>query len=194
MRSLRAREFVATTARNAPARSSISKGRRSSSIFPVCAHSLTAGVASIATTRIWAPVSSKPAIFGSPTLPAPTTRHCFPSSFRNIGNKLVTGSSCRLRQILRGWQIADGCRHNFSGQKFPQFAIGVPREKAAQVLARFAPLLKLPEQTLERIRHVSGGAAISHWPRGRLMQAKRPTDAEVVSVDELTIDFEFLAF
>src|SRR6266849_6813073 len=50
----------------------------------------------MATTRMRAPVSSSPPIFGSPTLPAPTTRHSLPANFMNIGNKLFTDFLTRL--------------------------------------------------------------------------------------------------
>src|SRR5580700_11740322 len=42
---------------------------------------------------MFAPVSISPPIFGSPTFPAPTTRHCLPASFTNMGNRLVRISS-----------------------------------------------------------------------------------------------------
>ena len=57
------------------------------------------GDASIATTRMRAPVSISAPIFGSPTLPAPTTRDRRPASFTNMGNRLVTVSSCRVCEV-----------------------------------------------------------------------------------------------
>src|SRR5947207_1642975 len=90
MRSFNLLDAVATTAMNAPSRSASAKGRNSNSICPSRAHSCTASAASIAITRTRAPVSSSPPILGSPTLPAPTTRHFLPANFKNIGNKLST--------------------------------------------------------------------------------------------------------
>src|SRR5205807_9241795 len=46
----------------------------------------------VATTSTHAPASSNPAILPSATLPAPTTRHRRPSSFRKIGNIVFVSS------------------------------------------------------------------------------------------------------
>src|SRR5580704_17356986 len=97
MDSFRAREAVATTARNAPLRSSATKARSSSEILPSRAQPCTISLARKAITRTSAPVSTSPPIFGSPTFPAPTTRQRLPSSFKNIGNKLlIVPSKIRL--------------------------------------------------------------------------------------------------
>src|SRR6266404_4311548 len=140
MRSLRLREGVATTARNLPSRSDDEKARSSSSILPASAHSRTWPLAATATTWIRAPVSMSPPILGSPTLPAPTTRHCFPASFINIGNKLVTVSSRCLRyspsRTYRR-QIPRYRFHRFASQKLSQlreFLAGEPVEAVTRDL------------------------------------------------------------
>src|SRR5205807_2893617 len=137
MRSLRLREAVAATARNLSSRSADEKARSSSSILPALAHSRTWPLAATATTWIRAPVSMSPPILGSPTLPAPTTRHCFPASFINIGNKLVTVSSHCLRyrpSPAHRRQIAGDRFHRFASQKLSQLRIRVPGEELTQVL------------------------------------------------------------
>src|ERR1700680_121794 len=192
MRSFRLREFVATMVKNAPSKSSAEKARNSSSSFPARAHSRTVGLASRATTRIRAPVSSRPPIFGSPTFPAPTTKHCLPSNFKNIGNKLVTETSSRLHQpASRIGQIAGDRRHDFSRQKLAQLRVAVPNKEPAQVFARFALCQVLSQQALERIRNFRRGAAISDWPRRGLMETERSTHAEVVGVHHAVLNFDF---
>src|SRR5713226_4218589 len=196
MCSLRLREAVATTARNLPSRSDDEKARSSSSIFPASAHSRTWPLAAIATTCMRAPVSMSPPILGSPTLPAPTTRHCFPASFINIGNKLVTVSSSCLRYSSCGihWRQIAGYRfHRLARQKLPQLRVRVPGKELTQVLARLAHGEILLKQSLNRIRNLSRKAAITHWPRGRLMQTKRSADAEVIGIDDTAVDFHLLA-
>src|ERR1700722_20044627 len=56
---------------------------------PSRAHSRTRGVACGAITRTVAPDASRLSIFPSPTGPAPTIRIRRPSSFTNMGNKLI---------------------------------------------------------------------------------------------------------
>src|SRR5215472_2180781 len=141
-----------------------------------------------------APVSSRPSILDSPTLPAPTTRTCFPSSLINIGKRLVTDTSCCLDQRLWRREITRHRRNGFSGQKFPQFRVAVPREKAAQILARLAVGEISTEQTLEGLGHFTGEAAIAHRPRRGLMETQSPADAEVIRVKHAAIDFELFAF
>src|SRR5713101_3645818 len=199
MCSLRLREAVATTARNLPSRSLVEKARSSSSIFPASAHSRTWPLAAIATTWMRAPVSMSPPILGSPTLPAPTTRHCFPASFINIGNKLVTVSSRRLRYRSSDAyrrQIAGYRVHRLARQKLPQLRVRVPGKELTQVLVGPVGLTHgeiLPEQSLDRFRNLSRKAAISNGPRGRLMQAERSAQAEVIGIDETPVDFHLLA-
>src|SRR5229473_4245371 len=196
MSSFRLREAVATTARILPSRSPVEKARSSSSIFPALAHSRTWPLAAIATTCMRAPVSMSPPILGSPTLPAPTTRHCFPASFINIGNKLVTVSSRRLRyRSSRTYrrQIAGYRFHRLASQKLPQLRVRVPGKELTQVLARLAHGEILLKQSLDRIRNLRRRAAISHGPRGRLMQTERSTDAEVIGIDDTAVDFHLLA-
>src|SRR5216683_598899 len=178
MSSFRLREAVATTARKLPSRSPVEKARSSSSIFPALAHSRTWPLAAIATTWTRAPVSMSPPILGSPTLPAPTTRHCFPASFMNIGNKLVTVSSSQLHYSpsrTHRRQIAGDRFHRFAGQKLPQLRIRVPGKELTQILVGLTRGEILPEQSLDRIRNLSRKAAISHGPRGRLVQTERST-------------------
>src|SRR5712671_3863628 len=154
MRSLRLREAVATTARNLPSRSTDEKARSWSSTFPASAHSRTWPLAAIATTWMRAPVSMSPPILGSPTLPAPTTRHCFPASFINIGNKLVTVSSRCLRYRSSDAyrrQIARYRVHRFARQKLPQLRVRVPGKELTQVLVGLTHGQILPEQSLDRI-------------------------------------------
>src|SRR5216683_6048507 len=137
MRSLRLREAVATTARNLSSRSDDEKARSSSSILPASAHSRTWSVAEMATTWMRASVSISPPILGSPTLPAPMTRHRFPASFINIGNKLVTVSSRCLRYRSSDAyrrQIARYRFHRLARQKLPQLRIRVPGKELAQIL------------------------------------------------------------
>src|ERR1700675_4071818 len=196
MVSLRTRDAVATTARNVPSRSSGINARSSNGIFPVLAPLRTPSPASNATTWTRAPVSMSPPIFGSPTSPAPTTRHCFPASFINIGNKLVTVSSSELRysssRTFRR-QIAGDRFHRFARQKLPQLRVRVPRKELTQVLVGLTCGEILPEQSLDRIRNLRRKAAISHGPRGRLMQTERSAQAEVIGIDDAAVDFHLLA-
>src|SRR4030088_2557924 len=146
-----------------------------------------------------APVSMSPPIFGSPTLPAPTTRHCFPASFMNIGNKLVTVSSSYLRHspsCTHRRQIAANRFHRFASQKLPQLRVRVPGKEPTQVLVGLVRLTCreiLPEQSLNRFRNLSRKAAISHRPRRRLMQTERSAKAEVIGIDDASVDFHLLA-
>src|SRR5882757_4030059 len=61
---------------------------------PSRAQSRTRGVAFGATTRTDASVASRLSIFASPTVPAPTTRHRRPSSFTNMGKRLIPSLRC----------------------------------------------------------------------------------------------------
>src|SRR5579863_1426626 len=191
MRSFNARDDVATTARNTSRKSSAVKARSSSSILPARAHSCTAGLACQATTRMRAPVSSRPSILGSPTFPAPTTRHRLPCSFRNMGNRLVTDSSRGLRQILR--QITSHCRNHFPGKKLAELCVAVAREEAPQILSGFALVEILVEQALQRIRNFGRGAAVAHGPRRCLMQSQCAPYAKIVGIDQAVVDFDLLA-
>src|SRR5579862_4769777 len=188
MRSFNVRDDVATTARNTSRRSSVVKARSSSSIFPARAHSRTAGLACRATTRICAPVSSRPSIFGSPTFPAPTTRHRFPCNFKNMGNRLVTDSSRGLRQILR--QIAGHCRNHFPGKKLAQLRVAVARKEATQILSGFALGEIAAKKPLQRVRNVRRRAAVADRPRRCLMQAECSANAEIIGVDQAVVDLD----
>src|SRR5215469_17809889 len=141
-----------------------------------------------------APVSSRPPIFGSPIFPAPTTRTCLPLSLINIGNKLVTDTSCRLDENLRGGQISRDGGHAFSCQKLAQLGFAVPRKETAQILGWLSLSEIAAQKTLEGVGNFTGQAAISDRTRNGLMQAEGATHAEVVRVREGPIDFDFLAF
>src|SRR6266851_4047748 len=80
---------VAAITRNIPAKSAGLYSRASHSMRPSRAHSRTRGVAFGATTRTEAAVARRLSIFASPTDPAPTTRMRRPSSFTNMGNRLI---------------------------------------------------------------------------------------------------------
>src|SRR5580704_853322 len=126
-------------------------------------------------------------ILGSPTLPAPTTRHCLPVSFINIGNKLVTVSSRYMRYRSGGtyWRhITQDRVDRRTRQKVPQFGITVLRKELPEVLALRTRRKILPQQSFDRLRNLSRKAAISYGPRGRLMQAKRSAQTKVISIDE----------
>src|SRR5208337_3239935 len=97
MLSFSSRDGVATTTRKTPDRSEGSKRRACQDILPARAHCATASVASGATTLTAAPAATKPPILGSPTRPAPTTRHGRPVSFKNTGNKLILDPYAKIK-------------------------------------------------------------------------------------------------
>src|SRR5579863_1178350 len=156
------------------------------------AHSRTWGLASSETTRMRAPVSRRPPTLGSPTLPAPTTRHCLPSSFRNIGNKLVTDSSRNMRNTL--WQITRNCRNDLPGQEFAQLRIVVSCKEAAQVFTGLALGQIAPKQSFESFGHLGRVAAIADRARRGLMKPKSTADAKVICVHQTIVHFDFLSF
>src|SRR5215467_657060 len=118
-----------------------------------------------------APVSRRPSIFGSPALPAPITKHCRPSSFMNIGNRLVTGTSCKLCQSLRIGQIASDGGYAFSREEFTELIVVVARKETAQIFPWFAIREITRKQTLERIGNFSRQAPEPNRARRRLMQS-----------------------
>src|SRR5271169_3555991 len=195
MSSFRVSEAVAATAKNLPSRSPGVKRRSSSSIFPASAHSRTWLLASIATTWRRAPVSMSPPILGSPTFPAPTTRHCVPVSFINIGNRLVTVTSRGLCQASNPHRrcIARDCVHRLARKEFAQLRVGVPGKELTQVFACFTRGEILLQQPFDRIWDLSRRASVSYGPRGRLMQTERSADAEVIGIDQTSINFHLLA-
>jgi hypothetical protein len=69
----------------------------------------------------------------------------------------------------------------------------VPGKELAQVFACLTHCEILPEQTLDRIRNLGRGTAISNGPRRRLMQTERSTHAEVIRVNQTSLDFYFFA-
>src|ERR1700682_4706084 len=90
-------------------------------------------------------------------------------------------------------QIAGDRFHPLARQKLPQLCVRVPGKELTQVLAGLTCGEILPQQSLDRIRNLSRKAAISHGPRGRLMQAERSAKAEVIGIDEAPVDFHLLA-
>src|ERR1700693_6611874 len=72
-----------------PAKSAVLYSRASHSMRPSRAHPRTRDVAFGATRRTEAAVARRLSILASPTDPAPTTRTRRPSSFTNMGNKLI---------------------------------------------------------------------------------------------------------
>src|ERR1017187_6335854 len=194
MSSFRVFEAVATTARNLPSRSFSENARSSSWILPAAAHSRTVSLARSATTWMRAPVSIRLPILGSPTFPAPTTRHCLPASFKNIGNRLVTVPSrwCRVSNTCRR-QIANDGVDSLPRQKLPQLGVGVPGKELTQVLASLTRGQILPQQSFDGVRNLGRRAAISHGPRCRLMQTERSAQAKVIGIDHATVDFNLFA-
>src|SRR5712672_1462100 len=116
----------------------------------------------------------RPPILGSPTFPAPTTRQRLPSSFINIGNKLLTISPIWLN--------------------LPRHSAHVPRADRVPLPPRTLP----PENSEDRCQcDEPKNAADSHhrhyrrdivatavrwpqeplWPRSDSQQASRLTDA-----------------
>src|ERR1700678_1822228 len=117
-----------------------------------------------------APVSMRPPIFGSPTLPAPTTRHGLPVSFVNMGKRSVTVASCGMRHAnaYRRYVAAYGDDGRAS-QKLAQLTVRVARQKLAKVVIRLASGQVMPEQSLDRLGNFGRRAAISGETRGRLV-------------------------
>src|SRR5208282_5264054 len=188
MDSLSPRDAVATMARNASSRSFGAKARSSSVILPALAQSWTAAVASRATTWMRAPVSIRPPILGSPTLPAPTTRQRLPSSFRNMGNRLLMVSAFHPAGHSSFGQIARDRSDGLSGKVVAQFRIAVARKKLPQIFTRVA-IDEVPTQkTLDGFRNFGGEAAISDWPGNRLMETDGAAQAKVVGVRHLSVD------
>src|SRR5208282_4897199 len=125
MLSFSSRDDVATTTRKTPERSEGSKGRACQDILPACAQCDTSSVASGATTLTVAPAANKPSILGSPTRPAPTTRHERPVSFKNTGNKpILDPSNMGTRGWglgTRGWGLGAGETQVWTAFPFPAF-------------------------------------------------------------------------
>src|ERR1017187_2919056 len=142
----------------------------------------------------------RPPILGSPTFPAPTTRQRLPSSFKNIGNKLlIVFLSLRLF-FLRSLafhaaghaslgQIARDRIDRLSRQVVPQFSIAVASKKMPEILARAGIREVSAQKPLDGFGNLSRQAAISHRPCEGLIQTKRPAQAEVVGIDHLAVDF-----
>src|SRR5437660_1411470 len=180
-------------ARNAPSRSLGVKARSSKSILLLRARSRTAAVAFSATTRICAPVSSRPSILPSATLPAPTTSTGRPSSLTNMGNMLLIPFILPARAArapatgllpppppIRQPETRAVPGHD-AGQKT---GAGFPRLTAFQVAAQPA---------LHRIRKLAGGATVANRTGRRLVQTDRTPKAEVVGVHHSPIQLDLLA-
>src|ERR1700683_2107335 len=105
------------------------------------------------------PVPISPPIFGSPMFPAPTTRQCLPSSFKNIGNKLLiifsnylTFHATRHATLAH---IALAGSHDLPSQRVPQLSAAVQRKKAPKISA-LPPVGKIfPQQPFDRFRNRS---------------------------------------
>src|SRR6267154_1894991 len=174
MEPLRARDAVATIARNVLSRSDSANARISSVIFPAFAHACTVSVASRATTWRRAPVSMSPPILGSPTFPAPTTRHRLPSSFINIGNKLLTISPVRLSLPLHSARVPRADRERLPPRTLLPENSADPclcdeQKSAADFHHRCRP--RDTDATTARLPQEP------QWPRSDSPQALRLTDA-----------------
>ena len=73
----------------------------------------------------------------------------------NIGNRLVTNTSCKLGQSLRIGQITSDGRNDFSREELAQLIVAVARKETAQILTNFAIREITRKQTLERLRYLS---------------------------------------
>src|SRR5690348_7839286 len=91
------------------------------------------------------------------------------------------------------WQIARDGSNQFAGQQLAELRVRVASKEAPEVLAGFALGKVMSEQTLDRVGNFSRQAAISGGPRGRLMQAQRTSNAEVVGVEQAVVHFNLLA-
>lgn len=91
------------------------------------------------------------------------------------------------------WQIARDGSNKFAGQQLAELRVRVASKEAPEVLAGFALGKVMSEQTLDRVGNFSRQAAISGGPRGRLMQAQRTSNAEVVGVEQAVVHFDLLA-
>src|SRR5215471_18317863 len=189
MRVLRSRDCVATTARKILSRSPSKNARSASRSFFSAAHWRTVLVASSATTRTRAPVSSRPRIFCSPTPPAPTTKQLRPSSFTNMGKRLLTGGS---RSVLGG-KITRDCVDKLSREEAAQLSFAVTGEEAAQVLAFLTQRQVVAQQPLDGIGYFRGRAAVTNRPRNRLLRSEGASHAEVICIYEATVDLDLLA-
>src|SRR5260370_26762934 len=166
-------------------------------IFPAFAQPCTVSEASSATTWTRAPVSIRPPILGSPTLPAPTTRHRLPSSFTNIGNKLlIILLNCSTLHAAGHTSLRQIARDRFdelSRQKSAQVRVGVTRKEAPQIFTRRALGEIVTQQTLDGFRNLSRRAAIPDWPRDPLIQPESTAQAEVISIHHLAVYLDLLA-
>src|SRR6202044_940931 len=90
-----------------------------------------------ATTRIAAPQRSRLSTFSKPIKPAPTTRHLFPSSFRNRGKR----AALSLKVFPPGRSEIPG--HSLeprAGELLPQLLVAGTGEIGAQVFPWLAHL------------------------------------------------------
>src|SRR5579863_6353247 len=128
-----------------------------------------------------APVSMRPPILGSPTFPAPTTRQRLPSSFKNIGNKLLMFVSAfyAARYAALG-QIAGDCINRLSRQVIAQFRIAVASKKVPKILACVGIREVRAKKSLDGLRNFGCQASISHRPCDGLIQTKCSAKAKVV--------------
>src|ERR1700678_2002693 len=123
--------------RSQPAASSGSNRRASHSISPLELSCCTPATAWGATTRMEAPQRSRLSTFSRPIKPAPTTRHLFPSSFRNKGKRLAL--SLKVSTPDRGG-IPEYRLERFAGKLLAQLLVAGPGKVSAQVFPGLAGL------------------------------------------------------
>src|SRR5581483_11285348 len=201
MRWFTSSESVAAITRNCPSRSPGRKARSSQTIEPSRAHWLTRSFTSNAITRTVAPACSKLWIFGSATLPPPTTRHHRPVSFINIGKSSIDSFHTRRPSALTFRSVRHPSRRlvarsrldHVARQKFPQLLFAVPREKSPQVLPRELVVEISAQQALDRVRHFGSNTPISNWTRHRRVFSNRAAQAEVVRIHQLVTMLDFFA-
>src|SRR5580704_15097278 len=86
-----------------------------------------------ATTRREAPQRNRLSTFSRPITPAPTTRHLFPSNFRNKGKRLAL--SLKVSTSDRSGIPGHGLEHR-AGKLLAQLLVTGAGEICAQVFAR----------------------------------------------------------
>src|ERR1700677_4957466 len=102
-----------------------------------------------ATTRMDGPQRSRLSIFSRPIGPAPTTRHFFPSSFRNKGKRLT---SLKVFTAARG-SVAGHRLKNCAGKLLPYLLVTGTGKVGAKVFPGAAGLQIAAQQPLQRIGH-----------------------------------------
>src|SRR5277367_1348490 len=67
-------------------------------------------------------------------------------------------------------------------------------KELAEIFFRSAIFVELVEKTLDRAGHIRGGAAVTYRPGDSGEFAYASAHAEIVGVDHLAFDLDFLAF